>query len=130
MEWTIVSEKSYYCTKCGHNHRFTSKIGKKHLSYKKSSHYTFIKPVKIQEKVQPNETEHITPLITKEKSNRLSGVIQDYRQSYRTGVEKFGFWWTIFQLSLWSLTLTFILTAVIIFVFYLPKVEMLNWDFV
>jgi hypothetical protein len=125
-----VSEKNYYCQKCGHNHRYTSKIGKKHLKYKTNSHYTFIKPVNIQEKVQPNEPEHTTPIITKEKSNRLSGIIQDYRQSYRKGVEKFGLWWTIFQLSLWSLTLIFILTATIIFVVYLPKVEMLNWNFV
>jgi len=121
-----VSDKIYYCTKCGHNHRFSSKIGKKHLQYKTSSHDTPRKSLYNQENVQPDEPEH-TSLIIKEKRSRFSEFIQDYRQSYRNGVEKFGFWWTVFQLSLWSLVLIFILTAVIIFVFYLPKVEMLQW---
>jgi len=129
-EWSTVSEKIYYCQKCGHNHRYTSKIGKKHLKYKPSSRYAFIKPVKIQEKVQPNEPEQTTPINDREKRNRFSKVIQDYRQSYRNGVEKFGVSWTVFQLSLWSLTLIFILTAAIIFVVYLPKVEMLYWDLI
>ena len=44
------------------------------------------------------------------------------------GVEKFGVWWTVFQLSLWSLALIFLLTAVLVFVVYLPKAEMLYWD--
>ena len=54
------------------------------------------------------------------------GVI-GYRESYRKGVEKFGIWWTVFQVSIWGFVLIFIVTAVIIFVFYLPKIEMINW---
>jgi hypothetical protein len=54
------------------------------------------------------------------------GII-GYRDSYRKGVEKFGIWWTVFQVSIWGFILIFILTAVIIFVFYLPKIEMINW---
>ena len=121
-----MSEKIYYCVKCGHNHRYSSKIGKKHLQYETNSHGTPRKPSNSHENVQPDETEQTT-LIIKEKSSRFSEFIQDYRQSYRNGVEKYGFWWTVFQLSLWSLALIFLLTAVIIFVIYLPKVEMLQW---
>jgi hypothetical protein len=120
-----VSKKIYYCIKCRHNHRFSSKIGKKHLQYKKSSQDTNGKSSDNLINVQPDDPEQ-TSLIIKDKS-RLSEFIQDYRRSYRNGVEKFGFWWTVFQFSLWSLVLIFILTAVIIFVFYLPKVEMLLW---
>ena len=54
--------------------------------------------------------------------------IQGYKKSYRNGVEKFGIWWTIFQISIWSFVLIFILTAVIIVVVYLPKIEMIYWD--
>jgi hypothetical protein len=123
-----VSEKNYYCQKCGHNHRYTSKIGKKHLQYKTISHNVPRKPAKVQENVQSvYEPEQTTPIINKEKSNWISLFVQDYRASYRKGVEKFGVWWTIFQFSLWSLALIFILTALIIFVVYLPKVEMLYW---
>ena len=122
-----MSKKIYYCIKCGHNHRLSSKIGKKHLQYKTSSQDTPRKSSYNQENVQPDNPEQ-TRLLIKEKNSRFSEFIQDYRQSYRNGVEKFGFWWTVFQFSLWSLVLIFILTAVIIFVVYLPKVEMLLWD--
>ena len=122
-----MSEKIYYCIKCGHNHRLSSKIGKKHLQYKTSSQDTPRKSSYNQENVQPDNSEQ-TRLLIKEKKSRFFEFIQDYRQSYRNGVEKFGFWWTVFQFSLWSLVLIFILTAVIIFVVYLPKVEMLLWD--
>jgi len=54
--------------------------------------------------------------------------IQGYRESYRKGVEKFGIWWTVFQLSIWGFVLIFILTALIIMVVYLPKIEMIYWD--
>jgi len=33
----IDAEESYYCTKCKKNHRTSSKIGSKHLNYKKNS---------------------------------------------------------------------------------------------
>ena len=59
---------------------------------------------------------------------KLKRFIRGYRDSYMNGVEKFGVWWTVFQLSLWSLALIFLLTAVLVFVVYLPKAEMLYWD--
>ena len=59
---------------------------------------------------------------------KLKRFIYGYRESYMNGVEKFGVWWTVFQLSLWSLALIFLLTAVLVFVVYLPKAEMLYWD--
>ena len=43
-------------------------------------------------------------------------------------MEKFGILWTIFQLSILGFVLIFILTAVIIMVVYLPKIEMIYWD--
>jgi len=126
--WPIVSEKIYYCKKCGHNHRYTSKIGKKHLQYSPGSHVTVIKSSSKLENVKLTEPEPPSPLLNVEKRNRFSKFIQGYHQSYRNGVEKFGIWWTIFQLSIWSIALIFILTAMIIFVVYLPKVEILNFN--
>jgi len=59
---------------------------------------------------------------------KLKMFIHSYRESYTNGVEKFGVWWTVFQLSLWSFALIFLLTAVLVFVVYLPKAEMLSWN--
>ncbi len=59
---------------------------------------------------------------------KLKKFIQGYRESYTNGVEKFGVWWTVFQLSLWSFAFIFLLTAVLVFVVYLPKAEMLGWN--
>jgi len=55
----------------------------------------------------------------------LRQAIIDYRESYHKGVEKFGGWWTVFHLSMWSFVAIFVLAAIIILVFYLPKIEML-----
>ncbi len=67
-----------------------------------------------------------------EKIRRLPQSIKEaiigYRESYKKGVEKYGKWWTIFQLSIWGFILIFIVTAVLIFVVYLPKIEMINWE--
>ena len=60
---------------------------------------------------------------------KLKRFIHGYRESYTNGVEKFGVWWTVFQLSLWSFAVIFLLTAVLVFVVYLPKAEMLGWNF-
>jgi ABC-type multidrug transport system permease subunit len=57
-------------------------------------------------------------------------LIHGYRESYSNGVEKFGVWWTVFQLSLWSFALIFLFTAVLVFVVYLPKAEMLDWELI
>ena len=58
----------------------------------------------------------------------ISDAINGYMKSYRNGVEKFGIWWTVFQLSIWGLVLVFIVTAIIIVVVYLPKIEMIHWE--
>ena len=123
-----MNKKKYYCKKCGHNHRYTSKIGKKHLQYSPGSNVTVIKFSSKLENIQLTEPEPPSPPLNVEKRNRFYEFIQGYRKSYMNGVEKYGRWWTFFQLSLWSLALIFILTAVIIFVVYLPKAEMLQWD--
>ena len=60
---------------------------------------------------------------------KLKRFIHGYRESYTNGVEKFGVWWTVFQLSLWSFAVIFLLTAVLVFVVYLPKAEILGWNF-
>lgn len=59
---------------------------------------------------------------------KLKRFIHGYRESYMNGVEKFGVWWTVFQISLWSFALIFLLTAVLVFVVYLPRAEMLGWN--
>ena len=59
---------------------------------------------------------------------KLKRFIHGYRESYTNGVGKFGVWWTVFQLSLWSFAVIFLLTAVLVFVVYLPKAEMLGWN--
>jgi len=58
----------------------------------------------------------------------LREAIKGYKESYRKGVEKFGVWWTVFQISIWGFVLIFIITALIIFVVYLPKIEMIHWE--
>ncbi len=55
-------------------------------------------------------------------------AITGYGESYRNGVEKYGVWWKVFQFSIWAFVLIFLLTAVIIFVVYIPKIEMIQWD--
>jgi hypothetical protein len=79
-----------------------------------------------------NSVTSIEQTVPHARSVGLQGGIIDsirgYRESYRIGVEKFGVWWKIFQLSIWSFVLIFILTAVIILVVYLPKIEMIYWQ--
>jgi len=58
----------------------------------------------------------------------IKEAIKGYQESYRKGVEKFGIWWTVFQISIWGFILIFMITAVIIFVVYLPRIEMIHWD--
>jgi len=53
------------------------------------------------------------------------GVL-DYEVSYRRGVEKYGFWWKVFNWSMWLFILTFISTAVIAFIIYLPQSQFLR----
>jgi hypothetical protein len=62
-----------------------------------------------------------------ESSNMVTRFISGYLASYRNGVKRYGVWWKIFQLSIWSIALILVTTACIIFVFYLPKIEMIKW---
>ena len=186
----------YYCGKGQHNHRYNSKIGKKHLRYKQDSPKTpeqgnkppdtnetfsqeealikskdpdqisnllyeldtnfheetafaddttekldsHMRVIKINEGLlDTNETmENIDSdfgaeiridedIVEKPSSNRIVRFIRDYQRSYQKGIEKFGIWWKVFQLSIWSIILIFIITAVITFVLYLPKIDMINW---
>jgi len=52
--------------------------------------------------------------------------ILEYEASYRRGVEKYGFWWKVFNWSMWLFILTFISTAVIAFIIYLPQSQFLR----
>ena len=58
----------------------------------------------------------------------LREAITGYRKSYAKGVEMYGVWWKVFQISIWGFVLIFIVTAVIIFVVYVPKIEMIYWE--
>ncbi len=55
----------------------------------------------------------------------LRQAIIEYQESYHNGVEKFGVWWTVFHLSMLSFVAIFIMTAILILVVYLPRLEML-----
>jgi hypothetical protein len=124
-----VSEKTYYCPKCEHNHKYTSKVGMQHLQYKTSAPLESLKTPLIQDKVHPiPEQELKIPGETKRFPDKIKDFFQGYRESYTKGVEKFGIWWTIFQLSIWSFVLIFLVTAMIIVVVYLPKIEMIHWE--
>ncbi|MFH2110467.1 MAG: hypothetical protein ABIJ47_04305 [Candidatus Bathyarchaeota archaeon] len=56
----------------------------------------------------------------------MKEAIIAYEKSYRRGVEKYGFWWKVFNWSMWLFILTFISTAVIAFIIYLPQSQFLR----
>jgi hypothetical protein len=56
----------------------------------------------------------------------IKEAVLAYEKSYNEGVEKFGIWWKVFQWSMWLFILIFIGTAVVAFVFFLPKIEMVR----
>jgi len=58
--------------------------------------------------------------------HNIREAVLAYEKSYREGVEKFGIWWKVFQWSMWFFILIFIGTAVVAFVFFLPKIEMVR----
>jgi len=58
----------------------------------------------------------------------LQGLVSDYQESYRRGVERFGVWWTVFQLSIWCMVLIFVFLAVTLVVFFLPRLEAIYWE--
>lgn len=144
-----MSENSYYCPKCKRNHRYTSKIGQEHLKYKedditpepeKTQEINQIEEIVTEEDAEDQDNlpviededsvlpEVVGEKVPERKRNRISKFIHGYRRSYKVGVEKFGIWWKIFQLSIWSLALIFLITAAIIFIIYLPKIEMIYWE--
>jgi hypothetical protein len=115
--------KSYFCQKCKQKHRYTSKIGTQHLNYRTRASIQ-VSTSNSQLKAQPIKKDTIR---NKKKAPIKSNVFSDYQTSYSKGVQKFGIWWTIFQLSVWSLAAIFLIMAAIIFVIYLPKIEMIHW---
>ena len=62
-----------------------------------------------------------------ESSNPVVRFIEEYQKSYQKGIEMYGVWWKIFHLSIWSIILVFILTASIVFIIFLPKIDFINW---
>ena len=85
------------------------------------------KKTPVSDKKTPSEVKNISGAIKGFPANIIEGI-KGYQESYRIGVEKFGVWWKIFHISIWSFVLIFILTAVIILVVYLPKIEMIYWE--
>jgi hypothetical protein len=85
------------------------------------------KKIPVSIKTTPAEAKDTTGAKKGFPANILNGI-KEYQESYRIGVEKFGVWWKIFQLSIWGFVLIFLLTAVIILVVYLPKIEMIHLD--
>ena len=126
-----LSKGLYYCTKCKRRHRLNSKIGKDHIEYRLvpvEEKPDTKETVKIEQKKVIIEQETVkTEQETKPSSNRLSSFISGYSKSYKAGVEKFGVWWKIFQLSVWVIILTLLSVAAIIFIFYLPRLESIFW---
>jgi hypothetical protein len=126
-----VSEKIYFCSKCESNHRYTSKIGMEHLQYISQEQAIperrAIKKIPASVKKTPSDKKNITGAIKRIPANIIDGI-KGYRENYIRGVEKFGVWWKIFHISIWSFVLIFILTAVIILVVYLPQIEMIYWE--
>lgn len=126
-----MSEKIYFCSQCERNHRYTSKIGMEHLQYLVQDHS--ILESSAQKKIPKlikKKTGHVKniPEVNKRLPWNLRDGVKGYRESYKIGVEKFGVWWKIFHISIWSFVLIFILTAMIILIFYLPKIEMIYWE--
>ena len=56
--------------------------------------------------------------------NIKKGVLA-YERSYTQGVEKYGVWWKVFHWSMWLFITVFLGTAVIAFVVFLPKIQMI-----
>ncbi len=50
-----------------------------------------------------------------------------YERSYSQGVEKFGVWWKVFHWSMWLFILVFLGTAIVAFVYFLPKMETIRY---
>lgn len=58
-------------------------------------------------------------------AEKLRNSILAYQDSYHKGVEKFGVWWKVFHFSMWGFVLIFFVTAALVLIFYVPRMEML-----
>ena len=139
----------YYCKECQRNHKHSSKIGKEHLKYKKiiikriKPQHNINKIERNQTKVQKqnvfneilkpssddkeeNKLKNLVEVERESRSNPVANLVRGYKKSYRKGYEKYGVWWKVFQLSIWSIVLTLLLTASIIFIVFLPKIDFIN----
>ncbi len=56
----------------------------------------------------------------------LRNAILNYQEGYRKGVEKFGVWWKVFHWSMWGFVLVFFVTAALVLIFYVPRLQMLR----
>jgi len=148
-----MDKKSYFCFKCRQKHYYNSNIGSLHTKYitaptkiiRRISKPTSAKNLKktlksnikkteisVNRSLHPRRVSKQTKTDMIEKNyatkNKISNFINSYVESYKKGVENFGVWWTIFQISIWSFALIFFLLATIILVVYLPKIEMIYWE--
>ena len=57
--------------------------------------------------------------MAKKIREKASSIIDDFLQSHRKGRELFGVWWTLFTVSMLSISVVFILFAILLAVFYL-----------
>ena len=88
---------------------------------------TLIKPIEKKIIKKDLQKSSIKPT-EKPSGNRLTRFIRGYFESYRRGVERFGIWWKVFQFSIWSIVFILLITAILVFVVYLPRIEMIYWD--
>ena len=51
--------------------------------------------------------------------DRVKEIYDEYIQSYRKGRERFGIWWTVFTVSMLSLSVVLILFAIVLAIFFL-----------
>jgi len=50
---------------------------------------------------------------------RIKEVYSEFVRNYRMGCEHFGFWWTLFTVSMFSISLVFLQFAMVLAVLYL-----------
>ena len=58
--------------------------------------------------------------MTETISDKFWKIIDEYIENYRKGVEKYGFYWKIFYISMLTFTLVFVLFAAFLAIYYIP----------
>jgi cell division protein FtsL len=53
-------------------------------------------------------------------SDKFWKIIDEFIENYRIGVEKFGYFWKIFYLSMIAFALIFVIFAVFLAIYYIP----------